>query len=114
MRKFQFVTLLVMTILFFHACYTMEYQVGTIDPGQPLFQVAEKKNHFLIGGLVPLTDTQRVRDFIGDKKDYVIKTERTFMDGLLLFLTHGIYTPFTTKYYIPYDPSKSSDPSPSR
>lgn len=34
-------------------------------------------------------------------KDYVVETKVTFGDGLVSCITMGIYTPTTTKYYVP-------------
>lgn len=54
-----------------------------------------KKNHYVIGGLgaVKVSDSKAMA---GGAKDYTIKTEQTFIDGLLSVLTFGIYTPTTT------------------
>lgn len=74
------------------SCYTTRYSVGKGAKGKNGYT---EKNHFLIYGLVHLetADTQKMAN---GAKDYDIKTEQTFIDGLIRGITLGIYTPTTT------------------
>jgi hypothetical protein len=60
----------------------------------------QQKDHALIG-LVPLNNGYEAKKFVGDRKDYITKSQITFVDGLLRFITLGTYTPSTTNFYVP-------------
>lgn len=67
-----------------------------------MVEVAAKKNHILLWGLIPLASSkQEVKQVLDNKKDYQIQSQQTFIDGLLGCITLGIYTPTTTVYYLP-------------
>ncbi len=74
------------------SCYSYTSVVGNGAQGNS--QVS-KKNHYIIGGLAPISVSDS-KEMAGGAKDYTIKTEQTFIDGLLSALTWGIYTPTTT------------------
>jgi len=50
---------------------------------------------------VPLNDGFEAKKYVGDRSDYVTKSQITFVDGLLRVITLGIYTPSTTNFYVP-------------
>ncbi len=54
------------------------------------------KNHYLIYGLVDLKTTP-VAELAGDATNYDVTITHTFVDGLVNFLTGGIYSPTTVK-----------------
>lgn len=83
------------------SCYSTTTCVGTQDKDAPMVEVNTVKNHFLLYGLIPVGNTKlQDNKYVGDKKDYRVKKSITFVDGLLNFLTFGIYTPSTTTYYV--------------
>lgn len=85
-----FVVLAVLVSL--SSCYTM---TATIGNGPKDGVEVKKSNHYLIGGLVPIS-TANVKEMAGEVKDYEIKVTHTFVDGFLMVLTGGLYTPTTT------------------
>ncbi|MEM6298038.1 MAG: Bor family protein [Bacteroidota bacterium] len=92
--KRTFLTLVSAIILsvLMSSCYTLTYSVG--EGAQTGIEV-KQKNHYLIYGLAPL-DTADPTKMAGDAKNYTVTTQHTFIDGLLSFLTGGIYSPTTT------------------
>ena len=74
------------------SCYTLTYTVGS--GAQTGIQVKEK-NHYLISGLAPLKTADPIK-MAGDAKNYEVTTTHTFIDGLINFITGGMYTPTTT------------------
>ena len=84
------------------SCYNTRIIVGDVKPKEPLVQVNSEWNHHLIFGLVPLDNATMVAaDYVNNRPNYVIKTNQSFLNGLVGILTMGIYTPTTTTYYIP-------------
>lgn len=43
------------------------------------------------------------KEYVGNKKDYVVKTNQTFINLLINGITFGLYTPTTTTYYLPIE-----------
>lgn len=73
------------------SCYTYTVSVGKGAQGG---KVVSAKNHYLIDGLAPVK-TADAKELIGDAEDYDITITHSFVDGLIQFLTGGIYTPTT-------------------
>jgi len=88
-------------VLLMSSCYTAKVAHGSLTTDSPVVKVNSKKNHALIEGLVPLNEGYVASKFVGDRKDYITKSQITFVDGLLRFITVGIYTPSTTSFYVP-------------
>ena len=81
------------------SCYCDKYAVGTINPEEPLVHVASEHNqHFLCGLIV---NHQKVKSYVPGVENYVIENKQTFWDGFVSGITFGIYTPTTTKFYVP-------------
>ena len=74
------------------SCYTYTFQAG--NGAQTGIQIKEK-NHYLIGGLAPLSQSDP-SEMAGDATDYTVNIQHSFVDGLLSIITFGIYTPTTT------------------
>ncbi|WP_242926793.1 Bor family protein [Pontibacter vulgaris] len=74
------------------SCYTYTTVVGNGAQGST--QV-KKMNHYVVYGLAPVSVSNPV-EMAGGAKDYTVKTEHSFIDGLIAGLTFGIYTPTTT------------------
>ncbi|MCX2451854.1 hypothetical protein OQX61_11340 [Pedobacter sp. PLR] len=88
-------------VLLMSSCYTAKVAHGTLTTDSPVVKVNSKKNHALIEGLVPLGDGYAAKKYVGDRTNYVTKSQITFVDGLLRVITLGIYTPSTTTFYVP-------------
>ncbi|NIK73792.1 hypothetical protein FHS56_001305 [Thermonema lapsum] len=74
------------------SCYTLTYSVGE---GAKTGVEVREKNHYLIGGLAPLKTSDPTK-MAGNSKDYTVTITHTFIDGLISYLTFGLYTPTTT------------------
>lgn len=66
----------------------------------PAVKVNTVHNAHFIGGLIG-SPTVRGKDYVDGAKDYKVKHSITFVDYLLSGITLGIYTPSTTKFYVP-------------
>ncbi len=86
------------------SCYSTTTCVGTLEKDAPMVKVNTVKNHFLVEGLIPISNT-KIQDskYVGNRKNYQVKKTITFVDGLLRVITFGIYTPSTTVYYLPIE-----------
>lgn len=73
------------------SCYTFTAVVGN-GPQTGTKVVAH--NHYVIDGLAPIS-TANTKALAGDAKDYSITVTHSFIDGFLMMLTGGIYTPTT-------------------
>ena len=74
------------------SCYTYTSVVGEGALGN---REVTAKNHYLIGGLAPVA-VSNSKEMAAGAKNYEVTTSQTFVDGLLAFLTSGIYSPSTT------------------
>ena len=77
------------------SCYSYTTVVGDGSQGN---QQISKWNHYLIGGLAPI-DVSDPAVLAGGVQDYTVKTEMSFVNGLVSALTGGIYSPTTTTIY---------------
>ncbi|HJI19223.1 MAG: Bor/Iss family lipoprotein [Alistipes sp.] len=82
------------------SCYTSRLLVGDVRRNEPMIEVSKQHNAHYIGGLVK-TGKSFSQDHIGDAQNYAITTRYGFGDMMLSVITAGIYTPTTTKYFIP-------------
>lgn len=75
------------------SCYSHKFVIG--NGPQTGIDVTEKNNFFVLG-LIPgkVSDPQKMA---GDAQDFEVTEVQTFVDGLVGFITLGIYTPTTTK-----------------
>ncbi|MBI5219451.1 MAG: Bor family protein [Bacteroidia bacterium] len=94
--KKVFLNVLVCTFLlctvFLTSCFTYTSVVGDGAKGN---QKEKKWNHYLIGGLIPVS-TSDSKAMAGGAKDYTVTTKFTFVNLLVGGITFGIYTPTTT------------------
>jgi len=86
------VALIICTSLLVTSCYTHQYSVG--KGAQKGIEVTEK-NHYLIYELAPISTSDPTKMADG-ASDYDVKHQWTFVDGFLMAITGGIYTPTTT------------------
>lgn len=102
MRKYKLTVGLCVLTFCFSSCYTSKVYHGTMTENTPQIEVASKSNSILLWGLLPLQSSkQKASDVVGDKSNYTTVNTWTFVDGLLNCITFGIYSPTTTKYYLP-------------
>ncbi|HEX7367143.1 MAG TPA: Bor family protein [Pelobium sp.] len=90
-----------LSLILFSSCYTSKVAVGDIKIDEPTVKVNSVKNHNLIYGLIPLTKGYEAKTYVGNKSNYIIKTQHSFVDGLLNVITFSIYNPTTTTFYVP-------------
>ena len=83
----------------FSSCYCDKMNVGNIDPSEELVHVKSVRNQHVLGGLIVSHDD--AKDNVKGAKDYVIENKMTLGDMVLTGVTFGIYSPSTTKYYVP-------------
>ena len=99
MKKVFISVLVASSSLLMSSCYCDKLAVGNVSHDEPLVHVASQRNHHFIGGLVVNHD--RVDNQLPNVENYVVERKITFWDGFVTCITCGIYTPSTTKYYVP-------------
>jgi len=74
------------------SCFTYTSVVGEGAQGN---QEVTAWNHYVVYGLAPvsISDSNKLAD---GAENYEVKTEQTFVNGLISAITFGIYTPTTT------------------
>ena len=82
------------------SCYTRRLLVGDVKPKEAMVEVSKKHDAHFIAGLAK-TAKSIAQEHVGDAENFAVKTSYGFGDILLSAITLGIYTPTTTKYYIP-------------
>lgn len=100
MKKFFFAVCMLCSILMLSSCYSSSVCMGNMKPETPCVKIATVHNHHFISGLAG-EGKIRAKDYMEGEKDYKVKHQITFLDGLLSSITMGIYTPSTTKFYVP-------------
>ena len=84
------------------SCYNTKILVGDVNPKDPLVKINSEWNHHLICGLVPLGNAQmKASEYVDGHENYVVKTNMSFLNMLVSWVTFSIYTPTQTVYYIP-------------
>lgn len=84
------------------SCYSSTVCVGDIKKSDDVEHVATVHNAHFLYGLVAKKEVKASK-YVGDAKDYKVKRHVSFLDGFLSWITIGIYTPTTTKFYLPED-----------
>ncbi len=104
--KVKIINLLILatTVITLSSCYSVTTCVGSIKNNDPSVKVNTVKNHLFLYGLVGVKNTS-IEDskYIGNHKNYKVKKYTSFIDGLIGFITYGLYTPTTTIYYLPIE-----------
>ena len=72
-------------------CYRMEHVIGD---GAETSQTATARQWYTLFGLVPLNDVDPSA-MAGGEEDYLVVTERTFVDSLIGLITLGLAAPET-------------------
>ena len=81
------------------SCYCNKIAVGNVDPHEKLVHVASERNQHYLGGL--FVSHSKTHPYVPGVENYVIETKHTFWDCVVALVTCSIYTPNTTKYYVP-------------
>ena len=97
MRKIHL--LVVGAALSLSSCYCNKITIGTIDQDEELVHVASERNAHIFWGAI--VTHEKAKNYVLDVENYVIETKHTFGDMLAQWITGGIYSPTTTKYYVP-------------
>ena len=101
MKKIVFLALITVSL---SSCYNVKYCTGSVNPNDPVVKVGSVRNHHFIAGLVPGGKTSiKASEYVGNRDNYVVKNNWSFLDGFLSCITFGIYTPTTTTFYVPID-----------
>lgn len=104
MKKVFFCGAVLLASLSLTSCYNTKVVCGDITRQTPVVKVNSEWNHHLLYGLVPLKNAKmEAKEYVGNKKSYVVKTNQTFINMLVNAITFGLYTPTTTTYYLPID-----------
>jgi len=91
-KRINTIALATVFALSLSSCYTYTTVVGNGAQGN---KQTKAWNHYLIGGLAPVGVSDPA-ELAGGATDYDVKTEITFVNGLVNALTFGIYSPSTT------------------
>lgn len=84
------------------SCYNTKVACGDISVKTPVVKVNSEWNHHFLYGLIPGNNADmEAEKYVEKSENYVVKTNMSFVNGLVGCLTLGIYTPTTTTYYIP-------------
>ena len=84
------------------SCYNVKVANGDITAKTPVVKVNSEWNHHFLFGLIAGKNAKMVsKDYVEDADKYVVKTNQSFVNGLVSLITFGIYTPTTTTYYMP-------------
>ena len=92
MKKYFNIFLFALLTMGLSSCYTYTYNVGA---GAQKGVEVKGHNHYFIFGLAQGGQSEPGK-MAGDTKDYTVKIQHTFIDGLIQVITFGIYTPTTT------------------
>lgn len=88
----------------FSSCNTTKVYHGSVNAETPLTASVSQRNDILLWGLLSLDNSkQEASKFVKDKKNFEVQTQQTFVNGLLSFITLGIYCPNTTTYSFPIE-----------
>lgn len=83
------------------SCYSTSVLIDDAQENEPMTKVYTKHNTHLINGLATLGSDLQAQQVVDRYSGYKINHQLSFIDGLLSGITFGIYTPSTTKIYIP-------------
>lgn len=89
------------TTLMLGSCYSTTVSVGDMQPTDPAVEVNTAHNGHFLGGIINAT---KVEDdvYVGDNKNYLMKTYVSVGDAFISALSGGLFSPTTTKFYLPY------------
>lgn len=97
MKKLNILFILIFA-LSLTSCYTTKTLHGNADEYSPDYEIGKYKDNILFWGLYNASNAEKIARYT---KNYMIKSQNTFTDGLLSIITLGIYCPRTTTVYVP-------------
>lgn len=83
------------------SCYTTKTLHGNAKELSSTYQVGQYKDNILFWGLYTATPGKNIAKYTKNNPHYMVKSQNTFIDGLLSMVTLGIYCPRTTTVYVP-------------
>ncbi len=89
----------VVTALCLTSCYSASTYVGNMTPNTPEVKVKTVRHSHFIGGLIGKGKLDAKKYGVGE--NYKVTHQLSFVDYLLSGITLGIYTPSTSKIYVP-------------
>lgn len=102
MKKITYLVFCIGILLTTTSCFNTRLLVGNVEPNDPVIEVQKEWNHHFLFGLIPAENAKmKPAEYVDDKQNYVVRTNTSFLNGLVSGLTFGIYTPTQTTYYIP-------------
>ncbi len=75
--------LVIVAVAFLVGCQTHRHVVGD---GAQEWQPTSERQWYILMGLIPINEVD-TEELVGDAEDYEIKTETTFVDGLINIVT---------------------------
>ncbi|WP_035332087.1 Bor/Iss family lipoprotein [Dysgonomonas capnocytophagoides] len=106
MRKSNLLFVLIFT-LSLTSCYTTKTLHGNADEYSSDYEIGKYKDNILFWGLYNASNAENIARYTKNNKNYMIKSQNTFTDGLLSIITLGIYCPRTTTVYR-YTPKRNT------
>lgn len=83
------------------SCYNTRILMGGAKADQPMVAVNTQWCSSFLFGIIPMESTNiKPSDYVS-ASSYVIRTHKTFLNGLVSGITFGIYTPTQTTFYLP-------------
>lgn len=92
MKKIKLLFIGIACSFLLSSCFTYTTVVGD---GAENNKEIQKWNHYFLWGLAP-GNVSNPAELAGESKNYDVKTEQSFVNGLVNVLTFGIYAPTTT------------------
>jgi PBP1b-binding outer membrane lipoprotein LpoB len=84
--KKTLIALLVLSVLLAVGCST---NIHTVGDGPQKNEVIEARQWYILFGLVPLNEVN-TQTMVGNAEDYEIKTEQSFLDGVINAFTGAV------------------------
>lgn len=97
--KIKFFAVAALSCAMLSSCYCDKLVVGNVGANEELVHVESVRNPHVLGGLIVNHD--KASRHMEGIDNYVVEHKMTFGDVILSGVTLGIYTPSTTKYYVP-------------
>jgi len=83
LKKIVSIVLVALFLVYATGCSTHVHTIGT---GGQNSQTVEARQWYILWGLVPLNNVD-TKVMAGDAKNYTIKTEQSFLDGVISIVT---------------------------
>ena len=100
MKKLTMGVCMMCVVMMLESCYSSSFYVGDMTPETPAVKVNTKHNSHFINGLIGEGEVN-ASNYVGGAESYKVKHQLTFLDYIISGVTFGIYTPSTTKFYVP-------------